>query len=92
MLRIEVDGYLSQQVFELSLIAKYSANPFLFWENNDVHYPMLQQLAALFKGMSAESVPVECLFSATGLIFNSRRSSICASKLNKISFLHNNLD
>jgi len=37
MLRIDIDGYLSQQVFEPSLIAKYSANPLLFWENNDVH-------------------------------------------------------
>jgi len=34
MLRIEIDGYLSQQVFEPSLIAKYSANPLLFLEAN----------------------------------------------------------
>jgi len=34
MLRIEIDGYLSHQVFEPGLIAKYSANPFLFWEDN----------------------------------------------------------
>src|SRR6218665_1302785 len=53
---------------------------------------MLQQLAALFLGMLAGSVPVKCLFSVTGLICNSRQSSICPSKLNKISFRHNNLD
>src|SRR6218665_2199214 len=48
----------------------------------------------LIKGMSAGSVPVECLFSVmpTGLICNSRRSSVCPSKLSKISFLHDNLD
>src|SRR6218665_3340602 len=34
----------------------------------------------------------QCLFSATGLIYNSRRSIICLSKYNKISFLHDNLD
>src|SRR6218665_588768 len=57
------------------------------------NYPMLPQLAALFLGMLAGSVHVECLFSVrlTGLICNSRRSRICPSKLNKISFLHDNL-
>jgi len=77
MLRIEIDGYLYQQIFEASLIAKHSANPLLFWEDNAVNYPMLQQVAALFLGMSAVSVPVECLFSVTCLICNGRRSSIC---------------
>jgi len=48
MLRIEIGGYLSQQVLEPSSIAKYSATPLLFWEGNAVNYPMLQQLAALF--------------------------------------------
>src|SRR6218665_1525854 len=84
--------YLSQQVFELSLIAKYSANSLLFWEDNAVNFQMLQKLAALFLGMSAGSVPVECIFSVTGLFYNSRRPSICLSKLNKNSFLHDNLD
>jgi len=45
---------LSQQVFEQSLIAKYSANPLLFWEDNAVAYItqiMLQQLAAMGKDL-----------------------------------------
>ena len=46
--------YLSQQVFELSLIAKYSANSLLFWEDNAVNFQMLQKLAALFLGMSVD--------------------------------------
>jgi len=32
MLRIVIDEYLSQQVFEPSLIAKFSANSLLSWE------------------------------------------------------------
>src|SRR6218665_994656 len=71
MLRIVIDEYLSQQVFEPSLIEKYS-DEFTFVVGRN--YPMLQQLAALFLGMLAEGVPVECLFSVSGLIFNSRRS------------------
>ena len=91
LLRFELDGYLSQQVCE-HLIEKYSANPLLFWKDHGKNYPLLQQLAAIFLGMSAGSVPVECLFYITGLICNGRRSSICPSKLNKTSFLHDNLD
>jgi len=41
MLRIEIDGYLSHQFFEPSLIAKYSINSLLFWEDNAVNNPML---------------------------------------------------
>jgi hypothetical protein len=52
---------------------------------------MLQELATLYLGMSAGSVPVESLFSITGLILNSRRSSLDPSKLHKISILHDNL-
>ena len=74
MLRIVIDEYLSQQVSEPSLIAKYSANSLLSWEEITQCY-RLQQLATLFLGMLAESVPVECLISVTGLICNSRRSS-----------------
>jgi hypothetical protein len=92
LLRIEIDGYLSQPVFETHLIDKYTDNPLSFWQDNAINYPMLQQLAELFLGMSAGSVPVECLFSITGLICNGRRSSLCPSKLNKISFLHDNLE
>jgi len=91
MLRIEIGGLLSQQVFGPRLIAKYSANPLLFWEDSAVNYPMLQQLAALFKplikGMSTGSVPVECIFSVTGLICNSRLSNVWLSQLNKISMI-----
>ena len=92
MLKLEIEGYLSLQLCEPNLIAKYSDNPLMFWADNAANYPVLQQLASLFLGMSAGSVPVECLFSITGQISNSRRSSICPSKLNKISFLHDNLD
>jgi len=34
-----------------SLIANYSANPLLFWEDNAINYPMLQQIAAPFLDM-----------------------------------------
>jgi len=39
---------------------------------------------------SAASVPVECLFSTTCLIANSKRSSLSADLLHKITFIHDN--
>ena len=42
LLRIELDGYLFQQVCEPHLIEKCSANPLLFWKDNGKHYQLLQ--------------------------------------------------
>jgi len=40
--------------------------------------------------MSSSSVPVECMFSTTGLISNGKRSSIAPEKLNRVLFGHDN--
>jgi len=61
-----------------------SQNPLLVWKENGSSYAILSQLASLFLGMSASSVPVESMFFVTGLI--------CNSKLHKICFLHDNFD
>jgi len=63
-----------------------------FWRNNEQLgiYPHLCQLAKLHLSTSAASVPVECLFSTTGLIANSKRSSLSADRLHKITFIHDN--
>jgi len=58
-----------------------SLNPLLFWKENASSYAILSQLALLFLCMSAGSVPVESMFYLTGLIYNSRRSSLSPDKL-----------
>ena len=35
-------------------------------------------------------VPVECMFSTTGLVANSKRSSLSAEKLHRITRIHDN--
>jgi len=55
-------------------------------------FPLLSQLAKIYLGISASSVPVECLFSTAGLILNGKRSSLMPDKLNKVVFLHDNYD
>ena len=61
-----------------------------FWQLNESLYPTLSQLAQLYLAMSASSVPVESMFSITGLICNSRRSSLSPAKLHRVSFVHDN--
>ena len=42
----------------------------------------------MFTLRQTASVPVEWLFSTTGLIMNSKRSSLSLHKLNTITFVH----
>jgi len=61
-----------------------------FWQKNHMDYPHLQAVARRYLTISASSVPVESMFSTTGLIMNSRRSRFSTSKLNYLSFIHDN--
>jgi len=70
----------------------YSENALLFWRDCAERLPILSRLASVYLGTSASSVPVESLFSITGLLLNSRRSSLNPSKVNKLVFLHDNFD
>ena len=62
-----------------------------FWHINELVYPTLSQVAQLYLAMSASSIPVESMFSITGLICNSRRSSLAPEKLHRVSFVHDNI-
>jgi hypothetical protein len=66
-------------------------NPLLFWKNNGSMYPQLALLAQEYLGIPSSSVPVECMFSTTGLIMNSKRSSLSPVTMNMITFIHDNL-
>ena len=47
-------------------------------------------MARKYLCISVASVAVECMFSVTGLILNSKRSSLAPWKLNYLSFIHDN--
>lgn len=72
--------------------SSYQDDALLFWKDHASVLPLLSQLAAIYLGISAASVPVECLFSTAGLIVNGKRSSLQPDKLNKIVFLHDNFN
>jgi len=61
-----------------------------FWQHSADCYPVMSQLANIYLGMSASSVPVESMFSTTGLICNSKRCMIGDDKLHRVSFVHDN--
>ena len=62
----------------------------LFWKRKHQDFPNLKIVARHYLSISASSVAVECMFSTTGYIVNSRRSSLSPAKLNFISFVHDN--
>lgn len=65
-------------------------NPLAFWKANEKHFPLLSKLARKYLCVSASSVPVESMFSITGLILNGKRSQLAPCKLNYLTFVHDN--
>lgn len=65
-------------------------NPIAFWKSRKGDFPLLSAMARKYLCISAASVAVECMFSVTGLILNSKRSSLAPWKMNYLSFVHDN--
>jgi hypothetical protein len=65
-------------------------NPFLFWKNHCTEFGSLAELAKCYLTICCSSVPVERMFSTTGIILNGKRSSLAPYKLNQLSFIHDN--
>ena len=61
-----------------------------FWKNQANKMPILAKFARLHLSGPMTSTPSERNFSISGLIANSRRSSILPSNLDKVLFIHNN--
>lgn len=62
----------------------------LFWRNHADEFELLLPAARYYLSLSASSVPVEAMFSITGLILNSKRAALSPAKLNCIAFIHDN--
>ena len=80
----EIGHYLS-----LRVPAEVEDDPLIFWEKHQSSFSVLSVVARVYLGMSATSVPVECIgpmFSTTRIISNGKRSSIGPAKLNRILF------
>ena len=89
-LDIKISSYLACK----PITASAADDAMLFWKtyaaNFCAKYPTLQHVARCYLSISASSVPVKSMFSTTGLILNSKRSSLVPHKLNYITFIHDN--
>jgi len=81
----EINHYLS-----LRIPTEFEDDSLGFWKYHEKSFPILSKLAQVYFTMSSSSVPIECMFSTTGLISNGKRSSIALEKLNRVLFVHDN--
>ena len=65
-----------EHCLSLRIPAEFEDSPLRFWQCHEQSFPLLSKVAEVYLSMSASSVPVECMFSTTGLISNGKRSSI----------------
>jgi hypothetical protein len=72
----------------LAVLEEFEDNPLAFWKHHEKSFPNLSNIAEVYSGMIASSVPVECTFSTTGLIANGKRSAIGPEKLNRVLFVY----
>jgi len=83
-LETEIQRYLSPN------IVSPAEDALSFWKANAKKFPVLAAMAKVYLCLSPGSVPVECMFSTTGLILNGKRSCLAPTRCNMISFIHDN--
>ncbi|XP_062389341.1 uncharacterized protein LOC134078055 [Sardina pilchardus] len=78
----EIDAFLAMRTRDQGALD--------FWRTHSNTFPILSAMARCYLSISPGSVPVECMFSSTGLLLNGKRSSLAPSRCNMISFIHDN--
>src|SRR5690349_7387549 len=69
-------------------------NPYAYWKNpeNAARFPILRSLAYAYLSAPATSTESERMFSGAGLIYSIHRQSMSDRTLQKLLFLHMNVD
>ena len=70
---VMVDQYFSEP-----LIDHKKGNPYTWWHNNQLRYPLLAKLAKRYLCSPPTSVPSERLFSGAGILYDERRNRLTA--------------
>jgi len=78
----EVNAYIHMPVNDAA------EDPLLFWKSHQHTFPNLSILAKYSLSISASSVPVEAIFSSTGLLLNVKRSSMAPYRTNILTVIH----
>jgi len=66
--------------------SEFDDKPLAFFQHHKESLPILSKVAQVYLGRSLSSVPVECMFSTTGIISSGKRRSIGPEKLNRVVF------
>lgn len=63
-----------------------------FWQTSNEKFPRLAALARIVLAIPCTSTPSEQVFSTTGLIMNSKRTTLAPENVGKIQLIHDNYD
>ena len=82
-----VDRYLSEPLIDYK-----TGNPYTWWNNNKLRYPLLAKLAKRYLCSPPTSVPSERLFSGAGILYEGRRNKLTAEHAEMLLFIKNNMN
>ena len=93
-------GSVSSEDQAQAELARYKAEPqspldhcpLQWWRDHQTIYPLLSKLTRKYLCLPSTSVPSESLFSTAGIIVNEKRATLDPHSVDKMVFLHDNLD
>ena len=80
------------QYFSEPLIDYKKGNPYTWWYNNRLRYPLLAKLATRYLCSPPTSVPSERLFSGAGILYDEKRNKLTAEHAEMLLFIKNNMN
>ena len=67
-------------------------HPYTWWNNNQLQYPLLANLAKQYLCSPPTSLPSERLFSGAGILYDERRNKLTAEHAEMLLFIKNNMN
>ena len=84
---VTVDQYFSEPLIDHKI-----GNPHTWWNNNQLQYPLLANLARCYLCFPSTSVSSERLFSRAGILYDERRNKLTAEHAEMLLFIKNNMN
>ena len=81
---VEIENYLKVDIVCDDVLG--------FWRISSSKFPRLAALARIVLAIPCTSTPSEQVFSTTGLIVNSKRTTLAPENIGKIQLIHDNYD
>ena len=81
------DRFLSELLIDLK-----NGNPYTWWNNNQLRYPLLTNLARRYLYSPPKSVSSERLSSGAGILHDERRNNLTVEHAEMLLFIKNNMN